>query len=393
MTLRLGAMMFLQYFIQGAWYVTVGNYMTTLGMTNYIYLAYTMGPIAAVISPFFLGLVADRYFAAEKVLAVLSLLGGLAMYGVSGVKAGQTTLFILLLLAHCLCYFPTVALTSTLAFHAIRDRESQFPAIRIFGSIGWIAAGIIVSGILKSDFTALPLKWAAGSSVVLALYSLTLPHTPPQPKTGKRTIGQLLGLDAIRWLMNPSFAVFLISFIAISLPVATFGAYAPIFLSDAGIHNPAYTMSYGQMAEVAVVFIMPLLLRRIGIKWTIVAGLAAWGLRYLFFAAAVPNNQEWMLLTAILMQGFCFNFVYISGLIYIDRKADVSIRGQAQGFLVVIQLGIGLLIGTPLAGLLFNHLVVNPVQHVGLWQNFWLVPAVFSFLVTVYFGKYFKDDG
>jgi len=386
-------MMFLQYFIQGAWYVTVGNYMTTLGMTKYIYLAYTVGPVAAIISPFFLGLVVDRYFAAERVLAVLSLLGGISIFAASYVEAGHVTLFITLLLVHSLCYFPAIALTSTLAFHVIHDRERQFPAIRIFGSVGWIAAGIIVSGILEADYTSVPLQWAAGSSVVLALYSLTLPHTPPRQFSGKRSLGKMLGLDALRWLMNPVFAVFLLAYVLMSLPVATFGAYAPVFLSDMGISNPAYTMTFGQMTEVMVVFLMPYVLSRFGIKWTIGAGFAAWGLRYLFFSAAVPTGLDWMLYASILMQGFCFNFVYITGLIYIDKKADISIRGQAQGFLVVIQWGVGLLIGTPLAGLLFNGMVSTTVHEIGPWQNFWLVPAVFSVLVTIFFSRYFKDNG
>ena len=236
---RLAAMMFLEFFVWGAWYVTVGNYMTAIGLTDVIYWAYTVSPIAAVVSPFFLGMVADRFFATERVLGVLHILGGLAMLAAPSL-AHSGTLFILALLLHVLFFMPTLGLTNSLAFHHITDQEKQFPVIRVFGTIGWIGANVIVSAVLHADATPLPLYIAGAAGILLGLYSFTLPHTPPPARGTRPTARSILGLDALEKLWSKPFFVFALSSLLISIPLSAYYAYAPVFVSSAGLVSPAF---------------------------------------------------------------------------------------------------------------------------------------------------------
>lgn len=392
MTTRLSVLMFLQFFIFGAWYVTVGNFMAEAGMGDLIYWAYTVGPIAAVVSPFFFGVIADRFVAAEKMLGVLGLLGALAMYGAARVGGSHPMAFLLLLQLHTLCYFPTIGLSYALAFHHITDRQRQFPVIRAFGSLGWITAGIVVSGLLAADTTVVPLQWAAGASVLFALYSFTLPHTPPPARGEPVSVRQILGVDALRQLKSRSFIVFLVCTTLISIPLAAYNAYTPVFLAAVDLSNPGFKMTFGQMVEVLIMFAMPLLFLRMRFKTMFLAGLAIWSLRYVFFAIAAPTASVWLIMTGILLHGFCFNFVFIAGRIYVDQQTPAAIRGQVHGFLVVLTLGIGQLLGAPLSGWLFNDLLGDSAQALDAWQSFWIVPAVFCFLVMGLFGWFFKED-
>ena len=392
LNVRLSVMLFLQFFVFGAWYVTVGNYMAEAGMANLIYWAYTVGPIAAIVSPFFFGVVADRFFAAEKMLGVLIFLAALAMYGAAQVGGRHPLLFILLLLLHTLFYYPTIGLSHALAFHHITDGQQQFPLIRAFGSIGWIGAGVVVSGILAADKTVVPLYWAAGSAVLFALYSFTLPHTPPPARGEPVSVRRILGIDALRQLKSRSFIVFIISAMLISIPLAAYNAYGPVFLAAAGLSSPAFKMSFGVAVEVLVMFVMPLLFLRMGFKAMFLAGLAAWGLRYVLFVAAVPTVNVSMIMAGILLHGLCFDFVFVAGRIYLDRQATAAIRGQAHGFLVVVTLGIGQLLGALLSGWLFDLLPGTSAGSLEAWQPFWLVPAVFCFLVMGLFGWLFKEE-
>ena len=253
--------MFLEFFIWGAWYVTVGNYMTETGLTEVIYWAYTVSPIAAIVSPFFLGMVADRFFATEKVLGVLHILGGLAMIAAPLAAETSSTLFILALLLHVLFYMPTLGLTNSLAFHHITDQERQFPIIRVFGTLGWIVANIFVSAILHADATPIPLYTAGVAGILMGIYSFTLPHTPPPAAGTKPTVRSILGLDALEKLWSKPFAVFTLSSLLICIPLSAYYAYAPVFVSEAGLENQAFKMSFGQMSEVLFMVAMPFFLR------------------------------------------------------------------------------------------------------------------------------------
>jgi len=386
---RLAAMMFLEFFIWGAWYVTVGNYMTAIDLTDVIYWAYTVSPIAAVVSPFFLGMVADRFFATERVLGVLHILGGLAMLAAPSL-AYSGTLFILVLLLHVLFYMPTLGLTNSLAFHHITDREKQFPVIRVFGTIGWIVANVIVSAVLHADATPLPLYIAGAAGILMGLYSFTLPHTPPPARGTRPTARSILGLDALEKLWSKPFFVFALSSLLISIPLSAYYAYAPVFVSAAGLESPAFKMSFGQMSEVAFMVAMPLFFARLGVKWMLVTGMGAWVLRYALFAAAAPTGAFWLIMLGILLHGICYDFFFVTGQIFVDQKSTDDIRGQAQGFLVLLTYGVGMLVGAQISGWIFNRIVPDPAV-LANWQAFWILPAAFAFVVMIYFALRFEN--
>ena len=408
---RLGGMMFLQFFVWGAWYVTIGNFMTARGMADLTHWPYTVNPVAAIIAPFFLGLVADRFFATEKVLGVLHLLGGVIMLLVPGVT-GSPGLFVVLLLLYNLCYMPTLALANSLAFHHIENQERQFPIIRVFGTIGWIVAGLFIGFVLGDfsggelpDRTPLPLYTAAVVSLVLGLYSFTLPHTPPPAAAERVSLRSIVGLDALRQLGSRSFYVFIACSFLICIPLAAYYNFAPIFAANAvydqGVSNavvdllpnPSSLMSLGQMSETAFMLLMPLLFLRFGVKWMLAIGMAAWVLRYALFALGAPDAVFWMVAMGILLHGVCFDFFFVTGQIYVDKKSSPAVRGQAQGFLVLVTYGLGMFIGAQIAGALFNGFLGDAAALTpGLWQSFWLVPAGFALLVLVLFVLSFRDD-
>ncbi|PIQ63832.1 MAG: MFS transporter, partial [Bacteroidetes bacterium CG12_big_fil_rev_8_21_14_0_65_60_17] len=391
--------MFLQFFIWGAWYVTVGNYMTAIGMADLTHWPYTVNPVAAIVSPFFLGLIADRYFATEKVLGVLHIAGGAVMF-LTPAASGNPTVFILLLLAYNLCYMPTLGLTNTLSFHNIEDQEKQFPLIRVFGTIGWIVAGLFISFVLalftpegmKPDVTALPLYTTAVASILLGLYSFSLPHTPPQGASTPVDIRSILGIDAFKTLGSRSFYVFLASSFLLSIPLAAYYNFAPIFVNASGVENVAATMSLGQVSEVVFMLLMPLFFRRLGVKWMLVIGMAAWVVRYGLFAIAAPEGVFFFIAGGILLHGICYDFFFVTGQIYVDKKSTAAIRGQAQGMLVLVTYGLGMFIGAQVAGNVFNSFLDGAAAlEPGQWASFWWIPAAFAGVVMLIFGALFKD--
>jgi nucleoside transporter len=390
---QLSGMMFLEFFVWGAWYVTVGNYMTRIGMSDVVYWAYTVGPIGAIISPFFLGMIADRFFSTEKVLAALHLIGGVALFlAPLAAESGAAGWFIVLLLVHMVCYMPTVGLANALAFHHMTEQEKYFPIIRVFGTIGWIVAGVLVSAVLGADETGLPLRIAGTAGVLMGLYAYTLPHTPPSAKK-KVTVRQVLGFDALAQLKSPSFLIFIISSFLICIPLSTYYAYAPVYVNFNGILNPAFKMSFGQMSEALFIVLMPLFFRFLGIKWMLLTGMLAWVLRYVLFALAAPASIFWMIMGGIILHGICYDFFFVAGQIYVDKISTKEIRGQAQGFLVLMTYGAGMFIGAQISGWLHNGIVTSPgPEAASQWQTFWAIPAVLAAVIMIVFGMFFRNN-
>jgi nucleoside transporter len=393
---RLSAMMFLQFFIWGAWYTVIAVYMTAEGMEALTHWPYTVNPVAAIVAPFFLGLVADRYFATEKVLGVLHLLGGVVMFLVPQ-ATGAPVVFILLLLLYNLCYMPTLGLANSLAFHHIESQEKQFPLIRVFGTIGWIAAGLFISlglGMLMGGIperTAIPLYTAATASIVLGIYSFTLPHTPP-PAAGQRvSLRSILGLDALARLGDRQFYVFIVASLLLCIPLAAYYNFTQVFLGDAGVTWIAAVQTLGQMSEVVFMLLIPFFFVRLGVKKMLMIGMGAWVLRYAFFAMAAPSELFWMIILGILLHGICYDFFFVTGQIYVDKKSTPAVRGQAQGFLVLVTYGVGMLIGAQVAGNVFNRFLGDQAAlTMHQWHNFWLLPAGFAALVLIFFALFFR---
>jgi nucleoside transporter len=368
--------------------------MSRIGMSDVIYWAYAVGPIGAIVSPFFLGMVADRFFSTEKVLGALHLIGGAAMLAAPAVAdAGNAVAFILLLLIHMLCYMPTVGLANALAFHHMTEQEKYYPIIRVFGTIGWIVAGILVSAVLAADETGVPLRVAGAAGVVMGIYAFTLPHTPPSP--GKEiSVRQILGLDALATLKSPSFIVFIVSSFLICIPLSTYYAYAPVFVNANGIENPGFKMTFGQMSEVLFIVLMPFFFRFLGFKWMLLIGMLAWVLRYVLFALAAPASVIWMIMGGIILHGICYDFFFVAGQIYVDKISTREIRGQAQGFLVLMTYGAGMFIGAQISGWLYNGIVTSSgPAAAGEWQIFWTIPAVLAAAIMIVFALFFRDGG
>ena len=350
-------MMFLQYAIWASWYVTMGRYLG--GRLNFtpgeIGTAYNATAIAAMLSPFFVGMVADRFFATEKVLAVLHVLGGLLILGLA--KATTFWVFYPLLIAHTLCYMPTLALTNSISFGQMRDSGKEFPRIRVLGTISWI---VTVSGIgwvaSREAFkgfdvtTPIPFVIAGITSLVMGLYCLTLPHTPPKAKGQTVTARDVLGLEALQLLKERSFAVFVLSAFLISIPLSFYFSFAPTFFGDLNMVNATGKTVYGQISEIFFLLIMPWFFVRLGVKWMLIVGMLSWGVRYLLFVLGYNTSALWPLYLGILLHGVCYDFFFVTAYIYTDKKAWDAIRAKAQGFIALVTLGAGMFVGTTLSG-------------------------------------------
>ena len=395
---RLSTMMFLEFFVWGAWYTTVAVYMAAEGLGDLTHWPYTVNPIAAIIAPFFLGLVADRYFAAEKVFGVLHLVGGVFML-LAPSLIGAPTLFILALLAYNLCYMPTLGLSNTIAFEQLEDQEKEFPVIRVFGTVGWIVAGLAISfvlspvlGVESAEATAWPLYLTGIGSLILGAFSFTLPNTPPVAKGQPVSLGSIAGADAFRQLGSKPFYIFLAASFLICIPLAAYYNFTQLFLVATGFENIAATQSLGQVSEVVFMLVMPLLFVRWGVKWMLAAGMLAWVVRYALFALAAPEAVTWMIVGGVLIHGICYDFFFVTGQIYVEKKSTPAVRGQAQGLLVLVTYGVGMLIGAQVAGAVYNgFLGTRELLPLAEWTQFWWIPAAFAGLVLLAFIALFND--
>jgi nucleoside transporter len=348
---QLSVMMFLQFFIWGAWYVTAPNFLSTIGFTGADFgWTYAVGPIAGLLTPLLVGMIADRYFSAQRVLGILHLLGGAVMFGAIQLMLVESPIpnrINAVFLGYMLTYYPTLALTNTIALKNMTDPEKQFPIIRVFGTLGWIAAGFVLSWVnLETNIGMFQLTAAA--AFALGVFSFLLPDTPPNPEK-EVSIGQLLGTDALQLFRDRSYLVFMISSVLICIPLAFYYQITSriVEMADMPIGQ---TMSYGQISEVVFMLVMPFFFARLGVKWMLFVGMAAWVTRYVLFSLGASSEQQMMILVGIVLHGICYDFFFVTGQIYTDGKAPMPIRAQAQGLLVMLTLGLGMLIGARIAG-------------------------------------------
>jgi len=407
-------MMFLQFFVWGAWYVSMTGFIKKSGMDGLTGAAYTVGPLAAIIAPFFLGMVADRFFSTERVLAFLHLLGGVFLCLAPSMAEpftlgppppdsslfyqlflhdlpAYTQPFTLCLFAHMLCYMPTLGLTTSLAFNHLENQERDFPLVRVLGTIGWIVGNIAVSQLPGADQSPWQFYLAGGAAILLGFYSVTLPHTPPPSKGKPTSFGQILGVDSFRLFRNPSYAVFIICSFLICIPFAGYYQQARNYVDYVGMlidDSATVTMSFGQVSEILFMVLMPLFFARLGVKWMLLVGMAAWVARYALFAAAADDKILWMVFLGVLLHGICYDFFFVTGMIYVDKRATKDIRHQAQGFLVLVTQGLGLGLGSKL---FFAHVMMNSPDGVPDWKAIWLYPCLFAAGVMVIFFLFFWD--
>jgi len=396
MKVRLAAMMFLEYFIWGAWYVTISTWM---GHTRHFTdpeIGLVMGTTAvgAIVSPFLVGWFADRFFATQHLLAALHGAGAVLLF-----LASQRVSFAPvygLVLGYACVYMPTLALTNSLAFRQMKEPKLEFGPIRVLGTAGWIVAGLLVGG-LKLEATETPLRLAAASSLALAIYALTLPHTPPLEQEVAKTEGfsirKLLPAEVLRLLTEPSFAVFIAAAFLICIPLQFYYAFTNPYLNEIGIANAAGKMTGGQMSELFCMLLIPWFFRRLGVKYMLIAGMSAWAIRYALFAYGNGGAALWMLYGGILLHGICYDFFFVTGQIYVDRKAPVASRAAAQGMFTLITYGAGMLLGSWLSGQVVGHYatIAADGSATHAWRPIWLVAAGCSAVVLVLFWIAFRE--
>lgn len=390
---KLSIMMFLNFFVWGAWFVTLATYLSA-GLKfepSAIAAAYSTTNWGAIISPFFIGMVADRFFSAERVLGVLHLMGAVVLYYATGITDPGVLFWTLVLYA--MCYMPSLALTNAISFHQMENPEKQFPGIRVWGTLGWIVAGLSISMLDIKEASSAPLMLGAAASVIMGLYSFALPHTPPKSRGKRVTVRDVLGLDALSLLKDPSFAIFIVASLFICIPLAFYYTYANMFLNELGMTNVAGKMTMGQMSEVLFMLLLPLLLMRIGVKKTLLLGMLAWCIRYFLFAYGNADTLSFMLYTGILLHGICYDFFFVTAMIYVDNETPLKIRASAQGFFAFISYGVGMVIGNLVAGQVGNMFTTTAADgtKVHAWTQIWLAPCAMALVVMVLFAILFKE--
>lgn len=397
--IQLSFMMFLEFFIWGGWFVTLGTFLGENLKANggEIALAFSTQSWGAIIAPFIIGLVADRFFNAERILGVLHLIGALLMYKMF--LAESFDAFYPYVFGYMIVYMPTLALVNSIAFNQMKDPEKEFSLVRVFGTIGWIAAGLLISyvffwdspearqaGMLKNTFLMVAI-----ASAFLGIFSFILPKTPPKvDKDEKVNISDLLGLDALGLLKDRNFLVFFIASILICIPLAFYYQNANPFLSEIGLNNPTGKMTIGQASEVLFMLLLPYFFKKFGFKKTIMAGMLAWTARYLLFAYGNAGELAFMLLVGIALHGICYDFFFVSGQIYTDSKAGEKYKSAAQGLITLATYGVGMLIGFWIAGKVTDMYLIS--ENVHNWKGVWIIPALFAFVVLLLFSLFFKKE-
>jgi len=385
---QLSSLMLLQYFVWGCWYVTMGTYLVVNLKFNgdQVGQAYGTFAIAAMISPFFVGMIADKYFSTERLLGSLHLVGAILLYLIS--QAESFGSFYVLLLAYTLCYTPTIALSNSLSFSQLKDPGGEFPGIRVLGTIGWIIAGLTI-GFLGIEDKSTFFIIAATISAVLGFYCFTMPHVPPKKDQEKKTFSQILGLDALKLFKEKDFAIMIISSVLICIPLMFYYSLTNLFLNESGMTNAAGKMTMGQLSEIIFMLVMPFFFKRLGVKKMILIGMIAWVIRYLLFAYGNNETLVMMFYLGIILHGICYDFFFVTGQIFVDKRAPENLRNSAQGLITFSTYGLGFYIGSILSGKILDIYIVEENLH--NWEMIWLIPAIFSAIVLIFFGIFFKD--
>ena len=384
-------MMFLEFFIWGGWFVTMGTFLSQSFNASGLQLAnaYETQSIGAIIAPFIIGLIADRYFSAQKILGFLHLSGAFLLY-MAG-SSNDFSSFYPFVLLYMILYMPTLALVNSVAFRQMSDPSKEFPPIRVFGTVGWIVAGLVIGflGWESQNLLAYTFYLTASASAILGIFSFILPSTPPTADKGDYSIKKILGLDSLSLLNDKKYLIFFLSSILICIPLAFYYQHANQFLNEIGMSRAAAVMSLGQISEALFILLLPIFLKRYGIKITLIVGMLAWVIRYILFAYGDVGEKSWMLILGVILHGICYDFFFVSGQIYTDNKAGEQFKSSAQGLITLATYGLGMLIGFRSAGYITDQYVVDGGHD---WTQIWMIPSGFALLVLIFFVLTFKNE-
>ncbi|MBJ6142759.1 nucleoside permease [Hymenobacter sp. BT559] len=389
--IKLSLMMFLEFFIWGAWFVTLGTYLlhNLNASGTQVGVAFLTQSIGAIVAPFIVGLIADRYFSAQKILGVLHLAGALLLWRAS--SAPDFNSFYPNILTYMVLYMPTLALVNSIAFRQMQNPQKEFAQVRVLGTLGWIVAGLTIGWLNWEQTNSLQATFlmAAGAAALLGVFSFTLPATPPVKSGQSSSIGDLLGLEAIGLLKNRSYLIFFLASIAICIPLAFYYGFTNPFLNEVGMKGAAAIQSMGQVSELLFMLAIPLFFSKLGVKKMLAIGMGAWVLRYIFFAYGNGDSNYWMLIAGIVLHGVCYDFFFVTGQIYTDNLAGERFKSSAQGFITLATYGVGMLIGTLLSGDIFDKYTLGSDSHD--WRMIWLIPAGIAAVVLVLFLLFFRE--
>lgn len=401
---HLSVMMFILFFTWGAWYVSVGDFMFDRGMVDHIGWVYSTAPIAAIVTPFFMGVFADRFVNAEKLQGTLLMVSSIFLYMASKfANPENATTFVVMLQIHTLCFMPTLGLSNTICLKHLKDTERDYPIVRVFATLGWIVAGLLVSKVLKADLTITQFYVAAGAAFAVGVYSLFMPATPPPARGEKVKISDICGAATFPYFKKFAFAVFMFASLLACVAFMPYWANGAPFLRANGITETAGFLTMGQMAELFILaFVLPLFIKRFGIKWTMIFGMASWIIRYLCFSAAagmqagagteMGSGVMPLLVAGVLLHGFAYDFVFVAGYLYVDKHVSQKVRAQAQGLLTVFTQGIGFLLSSQIfAGAVFRN-VVGDSGGLNEWKTFWLYPMAYLMVIFFVFLFLFRED-
>ncbi|WP_244501599.1 MFS transporter [Sphingomonas gellani] len=381
----------MQFFVWGAWNVTLGLVMQTVGIGNLIANAFSVGPIASIVGSFLLGMAAARYLSPKMLMVILHLVGGAILFALPALVApGHGDSFVWLLLGYMILYMPTVGLANTIALKSFGERVDRFPFVRAFGTLGWIAAGLIIGW---AGLSASPQIFVVAGvvSVALGFYSFTLPNVEPDAPQSEGLVRQVLCVDAFGLMRQRSFLIFIVCATLISIPLAMYYAYASAYIGSAGIENVGGTMAIGQMSELAFMFSMPWLYRRFGVKPLLLVGMVAWALRYMLFAIGDGGGSIWAIYLGVALHGVCYDFFFVAGAIYTGTIATPKgVNAQAQGMLTLFTYGVGMLLGAQIGGILYAQLPATP--SVADWHHLWWYPAIAAALIAILFQLTFRGN-
>lgn len=383
---KLSFMMLIEYFIWGSWYVTMSTYMSVHLESTGIQIgaAYSALAIATMISPFFIGMVADRYFAAQRIMGVLHIVGAALLYLATQIH--DNTAFYWVILLYSLVYMPTIALSNSIAFHQMSDPGRMFPWIRVFGTVGWIISGLMIIA-LEIEGTAFTFQMAAIASLTLGLFSFFLPETPPKGKV-EGAASSAVGTEAFVLFKDKPYLVFFIAAVLVCIPLSFYYGFANLFLNQAGMEDAAGKMTLGQVSEALFILAIPFLFYRIGVKNMVLIGMIAWFLRYVCFAYGDTGSGLWMLYAGIVLHGICYDFFFVTGYMYTEKKAGEKIKNAAQGLFTFATYGLGMFIGTWVSGFVTSYYSQDGTYN---WTSIWFVPAGIAVFVLVYFILFFKE--